>query len=52
MQCHPSLYYAMYLGTVLFAVQFDVFISLLGFLFIVFLSFFRDATYSEHTLKL
>ena len=33
MQCHPSLYYAMYLGTFLFVVQFNVFISLLWFLF-------------------
>ena len=36
MQCHPSLYYVMYLGTLLFAVQFNVFISLLWFLFIVY----------------
>ena len=36
MQWHPSLYYVMYLGTLLFAVQFNVFISLLWFLFIVY----------------
>ena len=35
MQCHPSLYYVMYLGTISFVVQFIVFISLL-FLFIVY----------------
>ena len=28
MQCYPSLYYVMYLGTLLFAVQLSVFISL------------------------
>ena len=39
MQCHPSLYYVMYLGTLLFAVQFNVFISLLWFLFIVYYLF-------------
>ena len=33
MQCHPSLYYVMYLGTLSFAVQHNVFISLLWFLF-------------------
>ena len=36
MQCHSSLYYVMYLGTFLFAVQLNVFISLLQFLFIVY----------------
>ena len=35
MQYHPLLYYVMYLGTLLFAVQFNVFISLLWLLFIV-----------------
>ena len=34
-QCHPSLYYVMYPGTLLFPVQLNVFISLLWFLFIV-----------------
>ena len=48
MQCHPSLYYVMYLGTLLFAVQFNVFISLLWFLFIVYY-LFRGAAYSEHS---
>ena len=33
MQYHPSLYYVMYLGTLLFAVQRNVFISL-SFLFV------------------
>ena len=33
MQCHPSLYYVMYLGTLLFAVQRNIFISL-SFLFV------------------
>ena len=33
MQCHTSLYYVMYLGTLLFPVQRNVFISLLWFLF-------------------
>ena len=28
MQCHPSLYYVMFLGKLLSAVQFNVFISL------------------------
>ena len=32
MQCHPSLYYIMYLETLLFVVQCNVFISLLWFL--------------------
>ena len=32
MQCHPSLYYIIYIGTLLFAVQRNVFISLLWFL--------------------
>ena len=36
MQCHPLLYYVMCLGPILFAVQFNVFISLLWFLFIVY----------------
>ena len=31
-QCHPSLYYVMYLGTLLFVVQRNVFISLSQFL--------------------
>ena len=43
MQCHPSLYYVMYLGTLLFAVQFNVFISLL------FTIFFSDAAYNEYS---
>ena len=33
MQCYASLYYTMYLGTLLFVVQRNVFISLLWFLF-------------------
>ena len=33
MQCHPSLYYVIYLVTLLFAVQRNVLISLLWFLF-------------------
>ena len=37
MQCHPSLYYVMYLGTLLFAVQFNVFTSLIWFLFVYYL---------------
>ena len=37
--CPPSLYYVMYLGTLLFAVQFNVFISLLWFSFIVYYLF-------------
>ena len=59
MQCHPSLYYVMYLGTLSFAVQFNVFISLLWFLFvyylvlwflfIVLLSFFSDAADNKHS---
>ena len=51
MQYHPSLYYVMYLGTLLCAVQPNVFISLLWFLFIVYclLSFFGDAAYSEYS---
>ena len=32
MQCHPSLYYVIYIGTLLFAVQRNAFISLLWFL--------------------
>ena len=39
MQCHPSLYYVMYLGALLFAVQFNVFIGFLLFLFIVYYLF-------------
>ena len=31
MQCHPSLYYVMCVGTILFVVQRNVFISLLWF---------------------
>ena len=38
MQCHPSLYDVMYLETLLFAIQFSVFISL-----------FTIAAYSEHS---
>ena len=34
MECHRSLHYVMYLGTLLFAVQLNVFISLLWFLII------------------
>ena len=49
MQCHLSLYYGMYLGTLLFAVQLNVFISLLWFLFIVYYLFFSDATYNENS---
>ena len=51
MQCHLSRYYVMYLGTLLFAVQSNVFISLLWFLFIVYclLSFFSDVAYSEYS---
>ena len=50
MQCQPSLYYVMYLGTLLFAVQFNVFISLLWFLFIVFSLFLvMHPAYSEHS---
>ena len=39
MECHPSLYYLMYLGTLLFAVQVNVFINLLLFLFAVYYLF-------------
>ena len=59
MHCHPSLYYVMYLGTILFAVQFNVFISLLWFLFIVYIlyygfiyclpPFFSNAADNEHS---
>ena len=60
MQCHPSLYYVMYLGTLSFAVQFNVFISLLWFLFIVYYLvlwflfivyylFFSDVVDNEHS---
>ena len=64
MQCHPSLYYVIYLGKLSFAVPFDVFISLL-WLFIVYviycllsgvmvyiyclLSFFSDAGDNEES---
>ena len=41
-QCHPSLDYVMYLGPLLFAVQRNVFISLLWFLF-------SDAASNEHS---
>ena len=37
MQCHPSLYYVRYIGTLLFAVQVNVFISLLWFIFVYYL---------------
>ena len=33
MECHPLLYYVMYLGKFLFALQRNVFISLLWFSF-------------------
>ena len=46
MQCHSLLYYVMYLGTLLFAVQFNVFIKLLWFFFNI---FFRDAADNEHS---
>ena len=36
MQCHPSLHVLLRHGTLLFAVQLSVFISLLWFLFIVY----------------
>ena len=55
MQCHPSLYYVMYLGTLLFAVQFNVFISLLWFLFVYYLVLwflfivFSNAADNEHS---
>ena len=39
MRCHPSLYYVMHLGTLLFALQLNVFISLVWFLFIVYYLF-------------
>ena len=42
MQYYPSLYYVMYIGTLLFAVQCNVFMSLLWFLFI-------DAARKEHS---
>ena len=35
MQCHHSLYYVIYLGTLVFAVQRNVFINLLWFLLIL-----------------
>ena len=41
-QCHPSLYYVKHFGTILFAVQRNVFISLLWFLF-------RDAAGNKHS---
>ena len=37
MQCHPSLYYVMYLGTLLFVVQFNVFISFIIYCLLTFL---------------
>ena len=43
MQCYPSLYYTMYLQTLLFAVQRNIFISLLLFLF-------SDASGNEYIL--
>ena len=43
MQCYPSVYYVMYLGTLSFAVQRNIFIRLLWFLL-------RDAAGSEHCL--
>ena len=59
MQCHPSLYYVMYLGTLLFVVQFNVFISLLWFyllftilcygFYLLFTIFFSDAADNEHS---
>ena len=42
MQCHPSLYYVMYLEILLFAVQLSVLISL-------FTIFFSVAAYSEQS---
>ena len=48
MQCHPSLYYVMYLGALLFAVQFNVFISLLCF-FLLFTILFSNAANKEHS---
>ena len=44
MQCHPSLYYVMYLEILLFAVQLSVLISL-------FTIFFSVAAYSEQSLR-
>ena len=49
MQYYPSLYYDMYLETLLLAVQLNVFISLLWFLFIVCYPFFSYAKYSERS---
>ena len=55
MQCHPPLHYVIYLGTLLFAVQFNVFISLCWFLFIAyyivlwFTIFFSGAADNEHS---
>ena len=43
MQCHLSLYCVMYLGTLLFGMQCNFFISLLWFLF-------SDAAGNEHSL--
>ena len=43
MQCYPSLYYTMYLRTLLFVVQRNVFISLLWFKF-------SDAAGNEYIL--
>ena len=42
MQCYSSLYYVMYLRTLLFSVQRNVLISLLWFLF-------SDAAGNEHS---
>ena len=51
MQYHPSLYYVMHLGTLLFAVQFNVFISLLWILFIVY-NLFLVMQHIENTVSL
>ena len=42
MQCYPLLYYVMYLGTILFALQRNVFIILLWFAL-------SDAAGNEHS---
>ena len=48
-QYHPSLYYVTYLGTLLFAVQLNVFTSLLWLLFIVCYLFLVMQQDTEHS---
>ena len=46
MQYHPSLYYIIYLGTLLFAVQVNVSLVCYGF-YLLFTTFFSDAADTE-----